>query len=221
MQRPVAMISADCPLGCLFDLDGLLLDTEPLHAEAWTRAAAQFGAVLPPPLLLQLRGRNRFDNAATVIAQLGLTQTVEQLLAVQQPLARSLMARSQPMPGARELLDRCQRAGIPTAIATSSSRGAVSWKQSFHPWLEAVAVQVCGDDAEVASGKPAPDLFLVAARRLGIAAHDCWAFEDSPAGAVAARAAGCRVFVLPAPGLGAGDYPEGSELLAGLAAVPL
>jgi len=215
------MISADRPLGCLFDLDGLLLDTEPLHAEAWTRAAAQFGAVLPPPLLLQLRGRNRFDNAATVIAQLGLTQTVEQLLAVQQPLARSLMARSQPMPGARELLDRCQRAGIPTAIATSSSRGAVSWKQSFHPWLEAVAVQVCGDDAEVASGKPAPDLFLVAARRLGIAAHDCWAFEDSPAGAVAARAAGCRVFVLPAPGLGAGDYPEGSELLAGLAAVPL
>ncbi|MFW6730577.1 MAG: HAD family hydrolase [Synechococcus sp.] len=221
MQRPVAMASADRPLGCLFDLDGLLLDTEPLHAEAWTRAAAQFGAVLPPPLLLQLRGRNRFDNAATVIAQLGLTQTVEQLLAVQQPLARSLMARSQPMPGARELLDRCQRAGIPTAIATSSSRGAVSWKQSFHPWLEAVAVQVCGDDAEVASGKPAPDLFLVAARRLGIAAHDCWAFEDSPAGAVAARAAGCRVFVLPAPGLGAGDYPAGSELLAGLAAVPL
>lgn len=215
------MISADRPLGCLFDLDGLLLDTEPLHAEAWTRAAAQFGAVLPPPLLLQLRGRNRFDNAATVIAQLGLTQTVEQLLAVQQPLARSLMARSQPMPGARELLDRCQRAGIPTAIATSSSRGAVSWKQSFHPWLEAVAVQVCGDDAEVASGKPAPDLFLVAARRLGIAAQDCWAFEDSPAGAVAARAAGCRVFVLPAPGLGAGDYPAGSELLAGLAAVPL
>lgn len=215
------MASADRPLGCLFDLDGLLLDTEPLHAEAWTRAAAQFGAVLPPSLLLQLRGRNRFDNAATVIAQLGLTQTVEQLLAVQQPLARSLMARSQPMPGARELLDRCQRAGIPTAIATSSSRGAVSWKQSFHPWLEAVAVQVCGDDAEVASGKPAPDLFLVAARRLGIAAHDCWAFEDSPAGAVAARAAGCRVFVLPAPGLGAGDYPAGSELLAGLAAVPL
>ncbi|MCF8132298.1 MAG: HAD-IA family hydrolase [Synechococcus sp. Tobar2m-G35] len=215
------MISADRPLGCLFDLDGLLLDTEPLHAEAWTRAAAQFGAVLPPPLLLQLRGRNRFDNAATVIAQLGLTQTVEQLLAVQQPLARSLMARSQPMPGARELLVRCQRAGIPTAIATSSSRGAVSWKQSFHPWLEAVAVQVCGDDAEVANGKPAPDLFLVAARRLGIAAHDCWAFEDSPAGAVAARAAGCRVFVLPAPGLGAGDYPAGSELLAGLAAVPL
>ncbi len=215
------MISADRPLGCLFDLDGLLLDTEPLHAEAWTRAAAQFGAVLPPPLLLQLRGRNRFDNAATVIAQLGLTQTVEQLLAVQQPLARSLMARSQPMPGARELLVRCQRAGIPTAIATSSSRGAVSWKQSFHPWLEAVAVQVCGDDAEVANGKPAPDLFLVAARRLGIAAHDCWAFEDSPAGAVAARAAGCRVFVLPAPGLGAGNYPAGSELLAGLAAVPL
>jgi len=221
MQRPVAMASADRPLGCLFDLDGLLLDTEPLHAEAWTRAAAHFGAVLPPSLLLQLRGRNRFDNAATVIGQLGLSQTVEQLLAVQQPLARSLMARSQPMPGARELLDRCHRAAIPTAIATSSSRGAVSWKQSFHPWLEAVAVQVCGDDAEVASGKPAPDLFLVAARRLGIAAHDCWAFEDSPAGAVAARGAGCRVFVLPAPGLGAADYPAGVELLEELAAVPL
>lgn len=215
------MATADRPLGCLFDLDGLLLDTEPLHAEAWTRAAAHFGAVLPPALLLQLRGRNRFDNAATVVSQLGLTQTVDQLLAVQQPLARQLMARSRPMPGARELLERCQGAGIPMAVATSSSRGAVSWKQSFHPWLEAVAVQVCGDDPEVASGKPAPDLFLVAARRLGIAARDCWAFEDSPAGAEAARAAGCRVFVLPAPGLGAAHYPAGIELLDGLAAVPL
>lgn len=221
MQRPVAMHPADRPRGCLFDLDGLLLDTEPLHSEAWTRAAAHFGAVLPVPLLLQLRGRNRFDNAATVIEQLGLAATVEELLAVQQPLSRGLMARSQPIPGACELLDRCRQVGIPTAIATSSSREAVRWKQSFHPWLDAVAVQVCGDDPEVGSGKPAPDLFLVAARRLGLEAEHCWAFEDSPAGALAARAAGCRVFVLPAPGLGAADYPPGAELLPGLAAVPL
>lgn len=215
------MPPADRPRGCLFDLDGLLLDTEPLHSEAWTQAAAHFGSELPPPLLLRLRGRNRFDNAATVIEQLGLAVTVEQLLAVQQPLSRSLMARSRPIPGAGDLLERCRRAGIPTAIATSSSREAVRWKQSFHPWLDAVGVQVCGDDPEVGSGKPAPDLFLVAARRLGVEAGACWAFEDSPAGAVAARAAGCRVFVLPPPGLGAADYPAGTVMLTDLAAVPL
>lgn len=221
MLRPVAMSPADRPRGCLFDLDGLLLDTEPLHSEAWSQAAAHFGAVLPEALQLQLRGRNRFDNAATVIEQLGLAVTVEQLLEVQQPHARSLMARSRPIPGASDLLDRCRRAGIPTAIATSSSRQAVSWKQSFHPWLDAVEVQVCGDDPEVGRGKPAPDLFLVAARRLGVEARACWAFEDSPAGAVAAWAAGCRVFVLPAPGLGVADYPLGIEMLPDLAAVPL
>jgi beta-phosphoglucomutase-like phosphatase (HAD superfamily) len=60
---------------------------------------------------------------------------------------------------------------------------------------------VHGDDPQLERGKPAPDVFLLAAGRLGVAAADCWAFEDSPAGVAAAQAAGCRVHVLPPPHL--------------------
>ena len=58
------------PAGCLFDLDGLLLDTEPLHSRAWAASIEHFGAHVPEGLLLELRGRNRFDNAAAVIKKL-------------------------------------------------------------------------------------------------------------------------------------------------------
>ena len=70
------------PAGCLFDLDGLLLDTEPLHGQAWAEAVGQFGGSASTELLLGLRGRNKFDNASGLIEALQLTVSVEQLLAV-------------------------------------------------------------------------------------------------------------------------------------------
>jgi beta-phosphoglucomutase-like phosphatase (HAD superfamily) len=83
------------------------------------------------------------------------------------------------------------------ALATSSSRSAVNIKASPHPWLQRIRVRVHGDDPELQRGKPAPDVFLLAAQRLGVNAGQCWAFEDSPAGVQAALAAGCTVHVLP------------------------
>ena len=201
------------PAGCLFDLDGLLLDTEPLHGQAWAEAAAQFGATASPELLLRLRGRNKFDNASALIKALQLPVSVEQLLAVQQPLARSKVRQAKAMPGAERLVERLQAAEIPLAIATSSGRESVEIKLAAHPWLLVIEVRVHGDDAEIKQGKPAPDLFLEAARRLNVAPDQCWAFEDSQAGAEAALAAGCRVFVVPAPGLGAHHYPHAVTLL--------
>jgi HAD superfamily hydrolase (TIGR01509 family) len=83
------------------------------------------------------------------------------------------------------------------ALATSSSRSAVALKASPHPWLELIHTRVHGYDPELQRGKPAPDVFLLAAKRLGVNAQACWAFEDSPAGVQAARSAGCVVHVLP------------------------
>ena len=213
------------PAACLFDLDGLLLDTEPLHSRAWREAAARFARQLSEAELLELRGRRRSENGEQVrrwIAETGVEPpSVEDLLAVQQPIARRLLPEARPMPGAPALVARCAALAIPTALVTSSSSASLAVKSAGHPWLAAMAPVVLGDDPELAAGKPAPDPFLLAARRLGVEAKACWAFEDSPAGAVAARAAGCRVFVLPAPGLGVADYPLGSEMLPDLAAVPL
>ena len=188
------------PAACLFDLDGLLLDTEPLHAEAWQQAASHFGRPLLPQELMQLRGRRRHDCSDKVsrwIAEAGGPElTREQLLAVRQPIAEALLPTAAAMPGAQQLVERCAQLSIPMALATSSARQAVALKARPHPWLERIEVRVHGDDPQLKEGKPAPDVFLLAAERLGVASEACWAFEDSPAGAAAAVAAGSRVHVL-------------------------
>jgi pseudouridine-5'-monophosphatase len=188
------------PAACLFDLDGLLLDTEPLHARAWREAAACFSRSLSDDELLELRGRRRGENGERVrgwIAEAGVEPpSVEELLAVQQPIARQLLRHAPAMPGAEALVARCSALGIATALVTSSSRGSLALKCEGHPWLAAIGTAILGDDPELAAGKPAPDPFLLAAQRLGVAATACWAFEDSPAGARSADAAGCHVHVL-------------------------
>ena len=209
------------PAGCLFDLDGLLLDTEPLHGQAWAEAVGQFGGSASAELLLGLRGRNKFDNASGLIEALQLTVSVEQLLAVQQPLARDKVRQARAMPGAERLGQHLQAAGVPLAIATSSGRESVEIKLAPHPWLQRIAVRVHGDDPQIQQGKPAPDLFIEAARRLHVEPAQCWAFEDSQAGAKAALAAGCRVFVVPAEGLSRSDYPSAVDWLSSLSETPL
>ncbi len=209
------------PAGCLFDLDGLLLDTEPLHGQAWAEAVSQFGGSASGVLLLGVGGRNKFDNASGLIEALQLTVSVEQLLAVQQPLARAKVRQARAMPGAERLVQRLQAAGMPLAIATSSGRESVEIKLAPHPWLQSIAVRVHGDDPQIQQGKPAPDLFIEAARRLNVDPTRCWAFEDSQAGAKAALAAGCRVFVVPAEGLNRSDYPSAVDWLKSLNETPL
>ena len=190
----------DRPAACLFDLDGLLLDTEPLHARAWREATAAFGLTLADDQLLALRGRRRLDCVAQVrqwLAEAGLAVPSDaELLAVRQPIAETLLPTARAMPGAINLVGRCQQLGIAMALVTSSSRAAVALKAEPHPWLAAISERVYGDDPDLGAGKPSPDPFRLAARRLGLAAERCWAFEDSPAGAQAASGAGCRVVVL-------------------------
>ncbi len=213
------------PVACLFDLDGLLLDTEPLHARAWSEAAGQFGRRLSDAELLTLRGRRRLDCARQVREWIGETAwpppTIEALLAVRQPIAESLLVHARPMPGAPELVSRCRQLDLPMALVTSSSRPAVALKAAPHPWLAQIEVRVHGDDPELVAGKPAPDGFLLAARRLGVAAADCWAFEDSPAGTEAALAAGCHVHVLLPHGLACAHYPPQVTCLGSLLDVVL
>ena len=120
------------PAACLFDLDGLLLDTEPLHSQAWLEATAGFGLTLAADQLLALRGRRRLDCAEQVrcwIAQADLLPpTSEALLAMRQPIAEQLMRRVPAMPGAQMLVERCIAQAIPAALVSSSSAAAVAHK---------------------------------------------------------------------------------------------
>ncbi len=216
------------PAACLFDLDGLLLDTEPLHAEAWQQASSHFGLRLQSDELMALRGRRRLDCADQVrqwITAAGRDAPgLEELLAVRQPIAEALLVQAQPMPGAKALVERCHDLGVPMALATSSSRSAVALKAEPHPWIALIKERVHGDDPDLKRGKPEPDVFELAAERLGVLCRDSWAFEDSPAGATAAIAAGCRVLVMPPSDLAPAErirrYPEGIwQFLSDLTAV--
>lgn len=215
------------PAACLFDLDGVLLDTEPLQARAWQEAARHFGCDLSASQLLGLRGRRRGDCAEQVCLWIetatGASPERDALLAVRQPLADLLLAGAAPMPGAEALVQGCLERGIPMALATSSAREAVERKAAPHPWLGLITVRVYGDDPELRGGKPSPDPFLLAAERLRTAPPDCWAFEDSQAGIQAAVTAGCRVFALvPEDGRVAGwSVPEGVTVLRSLEEVTL
>ena len=213
------------PAGCLFDLDGLLLDTEPCHGRAWREAAAAFGLALAPEQLLTMRGRRRSDCVALVCGWIEASGTMPpsgaDLLAVQQPIARRLLRDAPAMIGAPELVAHCLERRLGTALVTSSSRESLAVKCAAHPWLEAITVRVLGDDPLLRAGKPEPDPFLLAASRLGLDPAHCWAFEDSPAGAHAAHAAGCLVHVLEPPGAERSAYPQGVRWLTSLREVEL
>ncbi len=199
------------PAACLFDLDGLLLNTEPLHGQAWGAAAAHFGTALSPTQLLQLRGRRRLDCADQVVGWIDADINRDDLLAIQQPIARRLMPTAEANPGAEALVTWCAEHTIPMALVTSSASDSVRYKTESHPWLEQITTRVLGDDPDLKAGKPAPDPFQLAAHRLGVDAHNSWAFEDSSAGCLSALAAGCRLWALiprNTPSLDLKDFPQ-------------
>ena len=188
------------PAACLFDLDGLLLDTEPLHGRGWSEAAAHFGTQLSEAQLMQLKGRRRLDCAAQVNAWLAEPVGTDALLAVQQPIVRTLLPDAAPMPAAQELVTHCHTRDIRMALVTSSSRDAVEFKATPHPWLEQIQERVYGDDPDLDAGKPDPAPFRLAAQRLGLHPNHCWALEDSQAGCQSAHGAGCQVWLVSPKG---------------------
>ena len=100
------------------------------------------------------------------------------------------------MPGGESLIKSCHKNDIPMALVTSSSFESCQIKTAPHRWMNLFSVKVLGDDKLLGKGKPAPDPYLLAAEKLYISPHDCWAVEDSIAGVSSALEAGCLVFFL-------------------------
>jgi mannitol-1-/sugar-/sorbitol-6-phosphatase len=170
----------------LFDVDGVLLDTTSIYQEIWTAWARRRSLDVATVLGLT-HGRRPVDLLAQVAPQLDPTAECAFL----DGLMRERIALVRPAPQARALLDRLR--DRPWAIVTSGNRWSV--ELSFAACdLPLPRVQVYGD--EVPAGKPSPDCYLTAARRLGVPPADCLAVEDAPAGILAAKRAGCRVLAI-------------------------
>ncbi len=186
----------ESPQACLFDLDGLLLDTEHLHGQAWRLTASHFGKELSNKSLLLLRGRRRHDCAKQIIQWIEKPIEIEELLLIHKPISTKLISQANAMPGAEELVAWCFKKTIPMALVSSSTSESVAFKSAPHPWLKVIKTRVLGDDPVLKQGKPSPDPFLLAAKKLGVKPASSWAFEDSQSGTAAALAAGCQVWVL-------------------------
>ena len=198
------------PAAVIFDMDGLLFDTETLYGEAILTAAAEVGCTMSRDVFLQLIGRSREVNHRFLLEHYGADYPLEALIAAWGRHFRVLAAAGLPLkPGAAELLDLLDERRLPRAIATSSTHATVRGHLVSHGLTERFHGVVAHGD--YASGKPAPDPFLKAAERLGVAPALCLALEDSHNGVRAAAAAGMAVVMVP-------DLLEATDEMARLCA---
>jgi beta-phosphoglucomutase len=209
------------PRAVIFDIDGTIVDNMHLHAEAFGVFAERHGL---PPLTSEDRARldgRRNSEIFPILFKRDVPREEWQAYEHEKEgLYRELSrGRLSPMKGLHALIDRLKEEGIPVALATSAPQLNVAHTLAELDLVGAFPIIVRGD--EVARGKPAPDVFLEAARRLGVDPADCLVFEDAPMGIVAAQAAGMRVVALttsfqtahfqqldPAPTFVCGDFED-------------
>jgi len=181
----------------LFDMDGLMFDTERMYQKAWLQAGRQMGVPMEPEIVDRLRGRNREGCARVCREAFGEDFDFDAM----RTACRALMARwieedGLPVkPGLYELLAELERRGIPAVLATSTTRDS-AWGHLQRAKVDRYFLgAVCGD--EVSHSKPDPEVFLKAAALAGRDPARCMVLEDSPAGVRAGAAAGCFTVMVP------------------------
>ncbi len=186
----------------IYDMDGLLLDSERFYTEVTQQVVGRYGKVFDWSVKSHMVGRPAMESARYLVAALDLPITAEEYLREREALLEALLPNAEPMPGAVELTRRLAELGVRQAVATSSNRRLFELKTSRHrDWFATFDAVVVGDDPRISRGKPAPDIFLVAARDLGAEPEDCVVLEDAPSGIAAARAAGMQIVAVPYPGM--------------------
>ena len=181
----------------VFDMDGLLLDTEPLYQQAWRSAAAELGFDLTDTLHQSLIGRNDADSHRVLEQAFGRDFSIEPFIALwPRHWERHIGVEGIALKaGTLALLQWLETSDVPFAIATSSHRWNATRSLECTGLLNRFPTLVTGD--EVANGKPAPDIYLEAAQRLATAPERCLAFEDSDPGVIAATEAGMTTILVP------------------------
>ncbi|MBX7106123.1 MAG: HAD family phosphatase [Gemmataceae bacterium] len=179
-----------------FDLDGVLLDSEPVFIEAARRVLADRGVAFDPTVMQEIMGRPGKEALPHFRTRFGLSDTIEALGAdYKRHFYESLDGLIPLMPHARELVERLVELKTTLALVTSSQRAYVERVFGPHGLLEHFHVTVTADD--ITHGKPHPEPYLTAARLLGLAPESITVIEDSPAGVKSAKAAGCYCVAVP------------------------
>lgn len=201
----------------IFDMDGLLLDSEDIYTSVTQQIVDRFGKTFDWAVKQNTIGRGARDLAEYVVSTLALPITADDFLREREPLLRARFADAPAKPGAASLVRHLAERGVPIAVGTSSSKAFFDIKTARHQdWFSLFDTVVTADDPEVRAAKPAPDVFLVAARRLGVAPDEVLVFEDSPFGVTAARAAGMQVIAVPDPAMSHDRFAHAHSILTSL-----
>ena len=151
------------PKAFLFDLDGVLIDSETLHGQAWKKTAALFDLNLTFEQLKLLRGKRRIDCANELVKLIPKAVEAKHLLNIHKPISRKLILNAKAMQGGESLVKKCHENNIPMALVTSSSSESFQIKTAPHQWMNLFSVMVLGDDKLLAKGKPARDPYRLGA----------------------------------------------------------
>lgn len=183
--------------GVLFDMDGLVLDTEILYTRFWQEAANALGFPMTREQALGMRSLSRTLASEKLNSYFGKPVDYEEMRQKRIELMTAFIEKEgiQAKPGIRELLAYLKEQGIKTAIATSSPLDRTENYLSSVGLANAFDKLISG--YMVKNGKPEPDIYLLAVKELGLEPQECLALEDSPSGLLSASRAGCLLVMIP------------------------
>ncbi|KAF9613902.1 hypothetical protein IFM89_012450 [Coptis chinensis] len=180
----------------IFDMDGLLIDTENFYTQVQQVILARFGKTFDWSLKAKMMGAKAIESAKMFVEETGISDslTPEQFLVEREDMLQTLFPTCNLMPGVSRLINHLKAYGLPMAVATGSHKRHFDLKTQNHGDIFLMMHHiVLGDDPDVKKGKPSPDIFLAAARRFeGVPADPSkiLVFEDAPSGVAAAKSAG-------------------------------
>ena len=202
----------------IFDMDGLMVDTEPLSLAAWNEALAPFGKMVDDALYHQVIGRSGDETVHILCAALDLDVDPQRLGAeAGEAWLRLLHAGVPMMPGIETVHGLLRAYDVPWGVATASPRPVAELVVSQLAFAADCRGLATGSD--VARSKPAPDVYLLAAEQLGVDPRRCLALEDSIPGCQAAQAAGMTVFAVPGSHTAASAFGFADDVVASLTVV--
>ncbi len=182
--------------GVVFDLDGLMFNTEEVFHLAGDELLKRRGHRMTRELLSRMMGRRAQESFAMLVAELKLLETVEVLLAESETIFEAMLeTQLAPMPGLFELLDELESRNLPKAVATSSARPYLERILKRFGLLDRFTFTLTAGD--VTHGKPHPEIYLTAALRMKVSPTELMVFEDSETGSKAGAAAGAFVVAVP------------------------
>ncbi|KAF0308060.1 Pseudouridine-5'-phosphatase [Amphibalanus amphitrite] len=186
----------------IFDVDGLLLNTETLYTKTTDRVVGQFGKKFTWEMKLSQMGMKGSEAAARIIEQLELPLTSEEYLRQSARIWEELFPSAELMPGAERLVRHLHKHRVPIALASGGSAPNFELKTSRHDEFFSLFshVVLASSDPAVKNGKPAPDVYQIAAERFAqppARPEDVLTFEDAPNGVLSARAAGMHCVMVP------------------------